>query len=114
MLQQQALFGVLNSPTSGLGPAHLQEDLTEILSPLFQNGAPQAVNSQEDINQNTERQQQHLSSPTTLDVSMKWQDASVKLGVEEDKLYLSGLQCLLRSEFIEAFGCKQVRVYGLF
>jgi hypothetical protein len=39
----------------------------------------------------------------------KWYDSHVMLGVEEDQYYLSSLQCILRSEFIEAFGCTQVR-----
>jgi len=38
----------------------------------------------------------------------KWYDASVPLGVDEDKHYLSELQCVLRSEFVEAFGTTQV------
>lgn len=38
----------------------------------------------------------------------KWYDASVPLGVNEDKHYLSELQCVLRSEFVEAFGTTQV------
>jgi hypothetical protein len=39
----------------------------------------------------------------------KWYDASVPLGVDEDKYYLSELQCVLRSDFVEAFGTTQVR-----
>ena len=39
----------------------------------------------------------------------KWYDASVPLGVEEDKYYLSELQCVLRRDFVEAFGTTQVR-----
>ena len=38
----------------------------------------------------------------------KWYDASVPLGVDEDKHYLSELQCVLRSEFVEVFGTTQV------
>jgi len=37
----------------------------------------------------------------------RWYDASVPLGVNEDKYYLSELQCVLRSEFVEAFGTTQ-------
>ena len=38
----------------------------------------------------------------------RWYDKDVMLGVEEDKYYLSELQCVLRREFIEAFGTSQV------
>ena len=38
----------------------------------------------------------------------RWYDASAPLGVAEDKFYLSELQCVLRSEFVEAFGTTQV------
>ena len=123
--QQQALFGALNSPTTAaaMGQASLQEGLTEMLSPLFQGSDASAgvvgglphVNSREEgihpIVESGHQQQQQESSPTKWDISMKWHDASIMLGVEEDKLYLSGLQCLLRSEFVEAFGCKEVSTY---
>lgn len=39
----------------------------------------------------------------------KWYDTSVPLGVNEDMYYLSELQCVLRSDFVEAFGTTQVR-----
>ena len=38
----------------------------------------------------------------------KWYDSDVPLGVAEDRYYLSELQCVLRSEFVEAFGTTQV------
>lgn len=41
----------------------------------------------------------------------RWYDAYVPLGVEEDKYYLSELQCILRVDFVEAFGTTQVSVY---
>ncbi|KAL7541061.1 hypothetical protein ACHAXR_010607 [Thalassiosira sp. AJA248-18] len=48
----------------------------------------------------------------------RWYDASIQLGVIEDKYYLSELQCVLRSEFVEFFGTTQVRalvqIYYLF
>lgn len=39
----------------------------------------------------------------------KWYDVRHPLGVPEDKYYLSELQCVLRMEFVEAFGTDQVR-----
>ncbi len=39
----------------------------------------------------------------------KWSGATTPLGVDEDKYYLSELQCVLRKEFVEAFGTTQVR-----
>lgn len=39
----------------------------------------------------------------------KWFGASTSLGVDEDKYYLSELQCVLRREFVEVFGTTQVR-----
>ena len=38
----------------------------------------------------------------------KWYASVVPLGVDEDKHYLSELQCVLRNEFVEAFGTTQV------
>lgn len=38
----------------------------------------------------------------------RWYDASVPLGVSEDRFYLSEMQCVLRSEFVEAFGTTHV------
>ena len=40
----------------------------------------------------------------------KWYSASVPLGVDDDRYYLSELHCLLRSEFIEVFGTTEVSV----
>lgn len=40
----------------------------------------------------------------------EWFGASTPLGVDEDKYYLSELQCVLRSEFVEAFGTTKVRL----
>jgi len=46
----------------------------------------------------------------------RWYDASVPLGVSDDKYYLSELQCVLRQEFVETFGTTQtdivLPVYG--
>ena len=39
----------------------------------------------------------------------EWFSASIPLGVDEDKYYLSELQCVLRSEFVEVFGTAEVR-----
>ena len=39
----------------------------------------------------------------------RWYDKAVPLGVADDKYYLSELQCVLRREFVEAFGTTQVR-----
>ena len=50
-------------------------------------------------------QQLQLSPPS-------WHYSHVMLGVAEDQYYLSELQCILRAEFIEAFGARQVS-YGL-
>jgi len=41
----------------------------------------------------------------------KWYASVVPLGVDEDKHYLSELQCVLRNEFVEAFGTTQVSSY---
>ena len=41
----------------------------------------------------------------------QWYASSLPLGLPEDRFYLSELQCLLRSDFIEVFGTTEVRVY---
>ena len=41
----------------------------------------------------------------------KWYASVVPLGVDEDKHYLSELQCVLRNEFVEAFGTTQVSLF---
>lgn len=41
----------------------------------------------------------------------RWYAGVTSLGVAEDKYYLSELQCVLRSEFVEAFGTMQVSCF---
>jgi hypothetical protein len=41
----------------------------------------------------------------------QWYASSLPLGLPEDRFYLSELQCLLRSDFIEVFGTTEVREY---
>lgn len=41
----------------------------------------------------------------------KWYTSCLPLGLEDDKFYLSELQCLLRSDFIEVFGTTEVSVF---
>jgi hypothetical protein len=41
----------------------------------------------------------------------EWYTSSMPLGLEEDKFYLSELQCLLRDDFIEVFGTSEVSVF---
>lgn len=50
-------------------------------------------------------------APRPLLPTPKWFGASTPLGVYEDKFYLSELQCVLRSEFVEVFGTTQVRLF---
>jgi len=41
----------------------------------------------------------------------EWYTSSMPLGLEEDKFYLSELQCLLRDNFVEVFGTSEVSVF---
>lgn len=40
----------------------------------------------------------------------EWYTSWMSLGLEDDKYYLSELQCLLRNDFVEAFGTSEVSV----
>lgn len=123
LLQQHALLGAFNVPSTTVtgaahnpmgssqhspSPTNTKDVKSESSNSLKADTAAAAVSSLE-ASQSQELPVEFSSKPDITTQKSRVDDAHVMLGVEEDKYYLSDLQCILRGEFIEAFGCGKVR-----
>ena len=121
LLQQHALLGAFNVPSTTVtgaahnpmgssqhspSPTNTQDVKSESSNSLKADTA--AAASSLEASQSQELPLEFSSKPDTTTQKSRV-DAHVMLEFEEDKYYLSDLQCILRGEFIEAFGCGKVR-----
>eukprot|EP00956_Cyclotella_meneghiniana_P000407 scaffold478_cov63-Cyclotella_meneghiniana.AAC.3 len=122
LLQQHALLGSFHVPSPTVsGDAHNPMGSTQHSpSPNSKDVKNESSNSLKadtaaasllEASQSRESPLEPSSKPdmNMLSTQQSRVDAHVMLGVPEDKYYLSDLQCILRGEFIEAFGCGKVR-----
>jgi hypothetical protein len=97
LLQQQAALGLfLPSPTHSAAAAQLAA-LGVQSSPERAQGTADASNKNEAAGNSGE-----------LSTLAKNSNSCIPLGLEEDKLHLSELQCILRGEFVECFVAGKV------